>query len=189
MAKRRQLTTAERMAHGMAFSQKVLEPPVLLFASAWHVCIYLSMKHEIPTRFLARACWEAGRKVSVPVWSGSLKKFRLYNLQPDMRVITGHYGIKEPQQRIPANTWEVGAFIMPGLAFDIHGGRLGYGKGYYDQILQDASPTAQKIALCYEWQLMEYPLPQEEHDIRMNWIVTEKRTIKCTPPAPPATSP
>jgi 5-formyltetrahydrofolate cyclo-ligase len=70
-------------------------------------------------------------------------------------------------------------FILPGLAFDMQGGRLGYGAGVYDAILSQARKRAPKIALCYDWQVLEEPLPLEAHDIRLDWIVTERRVIKC----------
>ena len=76
--------------------------------------------------------------------------------------------------------WDVDAFILPGLAFDAQGGRLGYGAGYYDRILSKAARNAPKIALCYDWQVLEEPLPQEPHDIPVDWIVTDTRVIDCT---------
>jgi hypothetical protein len=96
-----------------------------------------------------------------------------------MRLITGHHGIREPAIRIPVLPWDVDAFILPGLAFDEQGGRLGYGAGHYDAILAKANKTAPKIALCYDWQVVEQPLPQDAHDMRMDWIVTDKRVINC----------
>jgi len=82
--------------------------------------------------------------------------------------------------------WDVDAFILPGLAFDRQGGRLGYGAGYYDRILAKASRTALKIAVCYDWQMLDTPLPQEPHDIPMDWIITEKRALRCEAASPAA---
>lgn len=170
----------DRTAAGKAVCDKIIGPPLNLLTGVWRVCLYLSSKNEIPTRYIARACWQAGREVCVPAWSVSAKTYKLYALEPHTKLVTGNNGIKEPLVRVPVMPWEVHAFIMPGLAFDIFGGRLGYGKGHYDKILSQANSKATlKIALCYDWQLLDTPLPQEEHDIRVDWVVTDKRAVKC----------
>jgi len=64
--------------------------------------------------------------------------------------------------------------IIPGVAFDIRGMRLGYGKGYYDRLIKNLH--CPKIALAYEFQIVDN-IPEEEHDHLMNKIVTEKRII------------
>jgi 5-formyltetrahydrofolate cyclo-ligase len=56
---------------------------------------------------------------------------------------------------------------------------LGYGAGIYDTILSQARKSVPKIAICYDWQILEKSLPLEPHDVRMDWIVTDKRVIRC----------
>ncbi|MDD4102437.1 MAG: 5-formyltetrahydrofolate cyclo-ligase [Kiritimatiellae bacterium] len=180
--KRHAVDKQDRAAAGRVVREKIISSPVNLLTRAWRVCLYLSAKNEIPTRYIARAIWEAGREVCVPAWSNNEKTYKLYALDPRTKLITGHRGIKEPAVRIPVFPWEVDAFIMPGLAFDVFGGRLGYGKGYYDKILSKASKKALKIALCYDWQLLDTPLPQEDHDIKVDWVVTDQRAVKCSSP-------
>ena len=65
--------------------------------------------------------------------------------------------------------------IVPGVAFDKNKNRLGRGKGFYDKLLSEV--TCCKIGICYDFQLLEY-LPCEDHDIKMNLIVTPKYLIK-----------
>jgi len=184
--KRRGVTDTDRRSAGRHICRQILEKTVRLPLRAWRVCLYLSTRHEIPTRYLARAVWDAGREVCVPAWSLSERTYKLYALDPRMRLITGHHGIREPAVRIPVMPWDVDAFILPGLAFDRQGGRLGYGAGYYDRILAKASRTALKIAVCYDWQMLDTPLPQEPHDIPMDWIITEKRALRCDAASPAA---
>ncbi len=62
---------------------------------------------------------------------------------------------------------------MPGLAFDRRGGRLGYGKGYYDRLLHHVRSDATKAAVCFECQLLA-DIPLLDHDIRMDLVVTEQ---------------
>ena len=177
--RRHEATPEERQALGHAACTKVLDAPIRLLLRAWRVCIYLSTKNEIPTRYVARAVWDQGREVCVPAWSRTDATYKLYAIDPKMRLVAGHHGIREPAVRVPVMPWDVDAFILPGLAFDTRGGRLGYGAGYYDRILSKAARMAPKIALCYDWQVLDDPVPQEPHDIAVDWIVTDKRVVDC----------
>ena len=177
--KRREVKPEERKAAGREISQKVMGDQIRLLLRAWRVCLYLSTKNEIPTRYIARAIWEAGREVCVPAWSKTDEAYKLFAITPQTRLIPGHHGIREPLVRMPVLPWDVDAFILPGLVFDTRGGRLGFGAGHYDYILAKATKSALKIAVCYDWQILDEPLPQEPHDIPMDWIVSEKRVINC----------
>ena len=169
----------ERRLAGLTVCEKIAGYPLNVLLRAWRVCIYLSTRHEIPTRYIARAVWAAGREVCVPVWSDLEGAYTLCALEPRMALVTGHHGIREPAVHIPVSPWDVNVFILPGLAFDAQGGRLGYGEGYYDAILGKATRAAMKIAVCYDWQVRETPLPLEPHDIAVDRIVTDMRVIDC----------
>ena len=89
----------------------------------------------------------------------------------------GSYEIKEPVKRSRAiDTAEIDTIAVPGVAFDLGGGRLGYGKGYYDRFLKGLGCAI--IALAYEFQVLKENLPLEEHDVPVQAIVTEKRVIR-----------
>jgi len=177
--KRKAVTQEVRREAGKEVAQKLVESDIRLVLQAWRISIYLSTPHEIPTRYIARVIFEAGREIAVPYWSQSNKKYKLSLMGPTTKLITGKMGIREPKERLPTLPLDVDAFIIPGLAFDAQGGRLGFGAGIYDDILSQARRGAPKIALCYDWQVLEEPLPLEPHDIRMDWIVTDKRVISC----------
>ena len=180
MRERRHAVTAEeRKAAGKKISENVMGNTVNLMLRAWRVSVYLSTKNEIPTRYIVRALWEAGREVCVPAWSKNDKIYKLYALNARMKLITGHHGIREPDVRVPVFPWDVDAFVLPGLAFDACGSRLGFGAGHYDGILAKAPKTSPRIALCYDWQVVDEALPQEAHDVPMDWVVTDKRVIDC----------
>ena len=88
----------------------------------------------------------------------------------------GYYWISEP----PAERQAAGSnvlVIMPGVAFDRRGGRIGYGKGFYDSYL-GKHPEYRRIALAYEIQCLDL-IPSEEHDIRPECIITEKEIYTC----------
>jgi 5-formyltetrahydrofolate cyclo-ligase len=169
----------ERQAAGRRISELLAERPIQLAVRGWRVCIYLSTRHEIPTRYIARSVWEAAHDVCVPAWSTSEEAYRLYAMDAHTRLVTGHHGVREPEVRVPVQPWDVAAFIVPGLAFDRCGGRLGYGAGFYDGILAKAWRSALKIAVCYDWQVLDERLPQEPHDVAMDWIVTDQRVVDC----------
>jgi 5-formyltetrahydrofolate cyclo-ligase len=177
--KRKTITKEERREAGKEIAKKLVESDIRLLLQAWRIALYLSTAHEIPTRYIARAIFEAGRELVVPYWSQSKAKYHLTLMTPTSKLITGKLGIREPRKRIPVLPLDVDLFIIPGLAFDKQGGRLGFGAGIYDDILSHARKSSPKIALCYDWQVLDEPLPLEPHDIRMDWIVTDKRVISC----------
>jgi len=178
-AKRKEISKEERRVAGKEICKKLIESEIYLLLKSWKVALYLSTTHEIPTRYIARSIWESKREVVVPYWSTTKESYQLTLMRPMAKLISGKMGIREPQERIPVTPEEVDAFILPGLAFDAQGGRLGYGAGIYDKILTQARKSVPKIAICYDWQVLEEPLPLEAHDIRMDWLVTEKRVIHC----------
>ena len=178
-ARRKEISRERRRYTGKVIAYKIIFGEIPKIPQAIWVSIYLSTKHEIPTRYIARALWEAERGVCVPVWSDVDMRYQLCELHPKMRLNAGRYGIREPLEQIPVMSWDVDVFIMPGLAFDKQGARLGFGKGIYDSLLFRSNPSAIKIGICYDWQILDDPLPQEPHDIRMDWIVSDKRVINC----------
>jgi 5-formyltetrahydrofolate cyclo-ligase len=86
-------------------------------------------------------------------------------------MILGAYGIKEPKDGLEEyGVEEVDLFLCPGLGFDLKGGRLGRGKGFYDRVLVKARVEAIKLGVCFGWQILE-EVVMEEHDVRMNGVI------------------
>lgn len=96
-------------------------------------------------------------------------------VQTREELVTGHFGILEPL----GATWpgEIDTVLVPGLAFDLAGNRLGFGAGYYDRFLDESRPL-QVIGVGFDWQVVSQ-LPAEPHDIAMDWVVTDRRTYLC----------
>ena len=92
----------------------------------------------------------------------------------------GRYGIDEPTAEIRerpdrrVDIASVDLVIVPGVAFDSSGARLGHGKGYYDKLLENAKPETPRVALAFECQMFE-EIPMQDHDIFMDKVVTEDR--------------
>jgi 5-formyltetrahydrofolate cyclo-ligase len=119
-----------------------------------------------------------GRQVCVP-WFDSGKKQYVPSELRDFAVdlMDGQFGILEPKPDAvrPIDCDQIDAALVPGLAFDETGNRLGRGMGYFDRILQDLRGV--KIALAYDFQIVS-EVPKEAHDAPMDFIVTEKRVMK-----------
>ena len=90
---------------------------------------------------------------------------------------TGKFSIKEPSSKHPRIARNrIDLVITPGLAFDPQGNRIGYGKGYFDRLFKSLSTKCTKIALAYDFQIVEN-VPADKHDQKVDFIITEKRTI------------
>jgi 5-formyltetrahydrofolate cyclo-ligase len=104
---------------------------------------------------------------------------------PTADLIPGFYGIPEPRKGLaPVDPAVIDVVIVPGSAFDRAGGRIGYGGGFYDGFLRRLRPDAQRIGIGFEAQLVER-VPREAHDLCVDLVVTEARTIEtaCRPAA------
>lgn len=114
-----------------------------------------------------------------------VQESRIYELveisDPERDLVIGKYGIAEPVPEIPAADAEYVKnevlFLVPAVACDASGVRLGRGGGYYDRMLAGARKPA--VGVIYACQLAE-KLPQDRHDIPLQWIVTEEETVKCS---------
>ena len=100
----------------------------------------------------------------------------IYRMSSRSRWITGPYGISEPDQESwePANLSEVDLAVVPGLAFDPKGGRLGRGKGFYDRLLSHSEFRGIKVGLAWDWQVVD-EVPCESHDSHMDLVVTPSK--------------
>ena len=90
----------------------------------------------------------------------------------------GFKGILEPRTRMPVDPSTADVVIVPGVAFDARGNRLGYGGGFYDSFLSECGDVP-RIGVCFEVQVVD-EVPVAEHDLPVDVIVTESRTIEAT---------
>ena len=128
---------------------------------------YLPYNQEVRTVPMLEQALKDGKKVAVPKVYGDEMKF-LY-LDDLTKVSKGYAGIPEPIADGPVADDETALVLMPGLAFDPQGHRIGYGGGFYDKFLA-AEPNQPTLALCYEFQLLP-ELDTEEHDIPVDTVL------------------
>lgn len=128
---------------------------------------YLPYNQEVRTVPILEQALADGKKVAVPkVYGDNMKFIYLTDLT---QVACGYYGIPEPVADGPEGDDPTALVLMPGLAFDREGHRIGYGGGYYDKFLKD-EPQHPTIALCYAFQVVE-DLPTEEFDVPVDYVL------------------
>lgn len=128
---------------------------------------YLPYNQEVRTVPMLAQALKDGKKVAVPKVYGEEMKF-LY-LDDLNAVAKGYAGIPEPIADEPVAQDETALVLMPGLAFDPQGHRIGYGGGFYDKFLA-AEPNHPTLALCYEFQMLP-KLDVEDHDIPVDTVL------------------
>ena len=138
-----------------------------LYKRAKTIYGYLPYNQEVRTEPILEQALADGKRVAVPKVYGDDMKFVYL---PDLKqVAPGYAGIPEPVEDGPVGDDPTALVLMPGMAFDKEGHRIGYGGGFYDKFLA-AEPDHPTIALCYEFQMVEQ-LPTEEFDIPVDCVL------------------
>ena len=177
-------TLPGRDAKSEAIQHRVLELPEYRHSKT--VATYMAVKSEVAVRSILERAWRAGKRVAAPVVTpDGLELFFIRSLE---ELAPAAFGLLEPGEGIRRDAGricpvgEVSLFLVPGLAFDERGGRLGYGKAYYDRLLTQAATEAIFAGLAYECQ-MTPQVPMTPRDIFMHLVVTESATYR--PPSAP----
>ena len=140
--------------------------------------VYVSKPLEVHTRSLLDHLLKRRRKVVVPIIEKETKTLRLSYLEDTAHLVESTFHVPEPiGNELPALADDVKAVIVPVLAFDRTGHRLGYGAGYYDRFLAK-HPRITRIGLAFSCQQVP-SVPADEHDIRMDFIITENEILDC----------
>lgn len=163
--KKRAMTEEEIVSRSMALTEKFLSTDA--YRQAKTIYGYLSYNQEVRTGPLLAQVLKDGKAVAVPKVCGEEMRFILMT---DLDAVAkGYAGIPEPIADGPIAQDPTALVLMPGLAFDRQGRRLGYGGGFYDKFLA-AEPNHPKIALCYDFQLLP-ALEMDSHDIPVDLVI------------------
>ena len=152
------------------------------YVRAQTVMYYIDVRSEVRTRHDLPQALTQGKKIVVP-WCNDQGELELFHLENMDELAIGMYKILEPApalRLLPAKqvkAQELDLIMVPGVAFDRSGARMGHGKGYYDKLLQHARPDAPLVALAFECQLFP-EIPTAPHDIFMDSIITERAIYK-----------
>ena len=170
------LTVADVHAKSAAIWERLAVLPE--FAQATRLLIYVSMGKEAETHGLIQQLLAMGRQVCAPAFDAAERRYvarTVHNFHSDLAV--GQFGILEPKPGAAefAARDPIDVALVPGLAFDETGNRLGRGMGYFDRLLPGIGGA--KIALAYDFQILK-EIPAEAHDARVDFIVTEIRVVE-----------
>ena len=179
-ARRRQVPPPERLALGRLLAARLSRWPLLPRSGC--VASFLSLPDEFPTEAINAALQERGCRLALPTWSIQDQCYRFAAWRPGDPLISGPMRVQEPRLKRWIPTETITLFLVPGLAFDRTGGRIGYGQGFYDRLLAGRGTGSLCVALGYDWQLVDQ-VPQGSGDIRMEWIATPQRLLRATAPA------
>ena len=178
---RKRLLTARNNLDGNEYLQRSRQAQRLLIAAdvfrrAGSLALYSPIRNEVATHELFRIARDAGKKVCFPKVVGEQLSFAPVKSLAELS--SGAFGVAEPAGEGAVGREELDLIVVPGVAFDARGHRLGYGRGFYDRFLSGREVGLAVVGLCFDFQLCSN-LPEEGHDQRLDFVVTETRFIPC----------
>lgn len=172
-ANRQALTNKDELSQ--IICRKFVELPE--YSAARTVMFYVDVRAEVRTRHYLPTALEHGKRIVVPYCvDGELELFHLESMD---ELAVGMYKILEPREELrglpekKVEVRELDLIMVPGVAFDRRGARMGHGFGYYDKLLEHAKPDTPLVALAFECQLFD-EVPTQAHDVFMDKIITEQ---------------
>lgn len=179
LAARDALDAADRSAASQAIAQRIAVLPACRAARA--LLVTLPFGSEWDTRPLVDIALAATKTIVLPRVNARTRMLELRAIaDPAADVEPGHLGIPEPRVScLLVDLVEIDAVIVPGVAFDATGRRLGYGGGYFDRLLPLLRPDVPRIAGAFDLQVVA-EVPAALHDLRVDCIATETRLIRAT---------
>ena len=177
-ARRASLTTEEAALASQAVAERVTTLPA--YRAAREVAAYLPVKNEVDAALVASQALADGKRLLLPrcrTGAPGLLDFGCVTCLSD--VVPGRYGILEPREDAcrPPESFAPDLILVPGLAFDAQGRRLGFGGGYYDRLLiLPQIARAFSVGLAFAFQLVA-ALPADPWDRPVNAVVTDRQTI------------
>lgn len=163
--RKRAMSEEEIVERSNALAEKFYNSPAYQAAST--IYGYLPYNQEVRTVPMLQRALDEGKRVAVPKVYG--EEMRFIYLEDLTQVSKGYAGIPEPIADAPVAEDQRALVLMPGLAFDPQGHRIGYGGGFYDRFLAQ-EPHHPTLALCYEFQMQAH-LDTEEFDIPVDTVL------------------
>jgi 5-formyltetrahydrofolate cyclo-ligase len=180
-------STILKKRHSMLFSEVVEKSERIKeqvfhmdeFKDAKTILFYVSYDNEVYTHEMIKESLERKKHVVVPKIDKNSRTILCSSLTKWDDLVAGAYNILEPRQEClkEVSPESIDLIVIPGIAFDCQGNRIGHGMGYYDKLLKKKI-NGQHLGLAFEFQIVERIL-SEKHDVQVEKIVTEKRIITC----------
>lgn len=166
------LSGEEKLARDEIVFSKVIESSQ--YKNSKNIFVFVSYNNEVDTHRIIKQALQQGKRVAVPVILSIEEGMVAVLIRSFQELNKNKYGILEPPL-IETNIItpeEIDLVLVPGVAFDDKGGRVGYGAGMYDRYLVKVKSSTPKIALAYNFQLLP-EVPMEPFDVRLDGIITD----------------
>ena len=149
------------------------------FQKAKNILFYVSCNNEVDTQEIIKELLKE-KNIIVPYTIKNKPAIFLSELKDFVELEPKTFGILEPKEKYirEFGREKLDLVIVPGIVFDKNGHRIGYGYGYYDRFLKTIKKDVVKIGLAFDFQLID-KVPEEEHDVPLDIVVTEKEVVKC----------
>jgi 5-formyltetrahydrofolate cyclo-ligase len=151
------------------------------FKACRNILFFLSLPSEVQTDAMIQTALDLGKKVHVPIVDARRRQLKVAEISGlDIEFEEKQFGIREPGSADSTIVSpEILDFVLvPGLAFDRKGGRIGYGAGYYDKLLNEVSGPTVFTGVAFDFQVLG-SIPQTQFDVPVQKILTEKNSIIC----------
>lgn len=149
------------------------------WGAARRIGCYLAAPTEVQTGRIVDAAWQGRKQVWVPAFDPAQERYAFSLLDRQAALIAGRHQIPEPAQPAWREPDTMDVALIPGLAFDIHGRRIGHGRGHYDDLLaRGALRSVLKVGLAFAFQVRDH-VPSSAKDVAMDMIVTDDAVIRC----------
>ena len=148
-----------------------------LYKNSNNIFVYINYKDEINTKKFINKALEEGKNIYVPKIYRDTKTMKAIFINSLDNLEKNSMGILEPKDdTLVIDKKDIDLIIVPGAVFDKNFNRIGYGGGYYDRYLEEIKEKDNKIALAYDFQIID-EIEYEDHDIKMDYIITDKRIL------------
>lgn len=174
LEKRNTLDAFDVLDKSTIITEKLIDLDI--FEEDMNVLVYMDFRNEVMTEFIRAYLDTIHANIIIPKAHFKEKKMTLHHIENIETLVLSKYGILEPSNEKEVQPEAIDVVLIPGVAFDKDGYRLGYGGGFYDRLLPQLKDQP-KIAIAFDLQLVD-KVPREAHDTKVDTIITETLTLK-----------
>lgn len=170
LEKRGKISQEEKLKWDEKIFEELINREVYKKASV--IFAYVSYDNEVDTHKIINHAIKSGKTICVPKIASKAEGMKIFKINSFEDLEIGYFGIQEPKNYcVEVKGEEVDLILMPGVAFDREGGRIGYGGGFYDRFLQNKKVHGFKLAVTYNFQILDN-IPMEDYDVKVDDIIT-----------------